>query len=84
MGENGLACDTTCLELQVALIEEYLREGEEHFLRTPHVQIPGMENISWTPRGQKYLRLENTNMFIPNPRSLATGPKKRRIVFAKS
>ncbi|XP_033367468.1 spermatogenesis-associated protein 16 isoform X4 [Parus major] len=69
---------------KVALIEEYLREGEEHYLRTPRVQIPGMENINWTPRGQKYLRLENTNMFIPNPRSLATGPKKRHIVFAKS
>ncbi|XP_033367467.1 spermatogenesis-associated protein 16 isoform X3 [Parus major] len=71
-------------KIKVALIEEYLREGEEHYLRTPRVQIPGMENINWTPRGQKYLRLENTNMFIPNPRSLATGPKKRHIVFAKS
>ncbi|XP_058684596.1 spermatogenesis-associated protein 16 [Poecile atricapillus] len=69
---------------KVALIDEYLREGEEHYLRTARVQIPGMENINWTPRGQKYLRLENTNMFIPNPRSLATGPKKRHIVFAKS
>ncbi|XP_041331209.1 spermatogenesis-associated protein 16-like [Pyrgilauda ruficollis] len=69
---------------KVALIEEFLREGEEHYLRTSHVQIPGMENINWTPRRQKYLRLENTNMFIPNPRSLATGPKKRCIVFAKS
>ncbi|XP_014117336.1 PREDICTED: spermatogenesis-associated protein 16 [Pseudopodoces humilis] len=69
---------------KVALIEEYLREGEELYLRTPHVQIPGMENINWTPRGQKYLRLENTNMFIPNPRSLTTCPKKRHIVFAKS
>ncbi|XP_071274371.1 spermatogenesis-associated protein 16 [Agelaius tricolor] len=69
---------------KVALIEEFLREGEEHYLKASHVQIPGMENINWTPRRQKYLRLENTNMFIPNPRSLATGPKKRRIVFAKS
>ncbi|XP_056368117.1 spermatogenesis-associated protein 16-like [Oenanthe melanoleuca] len=69
---------------KVALIEEYLREEEEYYLRTPHMQIPGMENISWTPNGQKYLRLENTNMFIPNPRSLATGLKKRRIIFAKS
>ncbi|XP_041875789.1 spermatogenesis-associated protein 16-like isoform X1 [Corvus kubaryi] len=68
----------------LALIEEYLREGEEHYLRTPHMQIPGMENMNWTPRGQGYLRLKNTNMFIPNPRSLATGPKKRRIAFAKS
>ncbi|XP_030921326.1 spermatogenesis-associated protein 16 [Geospiza fortis] len=69
---------------KVALIEEFLREGEEHYLKTSRMQIPGMENINWTPRRQKYLRLENTNMFIPNPRSLATGPKKRRIVFAKS
>ncbi|XP_063280921.1 LOW QUALITY PROTEIN: spermatogenesis-associated protein 16, partial [Prinia subflava] len=69
---------------KVALIEEYLREGEEIYSRTPLVQIPGMENIVWTPGGQKYLRLENTNVFIPNPQSLATGPKKRCIVLVES
>ncbi|XP_066063364.1 spermatogenesis-associated protein 16-like [Chamaea fasciata] len=31
---------------KVALLEEYLREGEEYFLSTPHVQIPGRENIN--------------------------------------
>ncbi|XP_064499671.1 spermatogenesis-associated protein 16-like isoform X1 [Pseudopipra pipra] len=62
---------------KVARIEEELREGEEDFLRNRRVQTPGVENMTWTPMGQEYLRLENTNMFIPNPRSLATESKKR-------
>nr|XP_041568031.1 spermatogenesis-associated protein 16 [Taeniopygia guttata] len=66
---------------KVALIEEYLRGGEEHQVRTSPV---GMENISRAPRPQKFLRLQNTNVLIPSPRSLVTRPKKPRVVFAKS
>ncbi|XP_027564307.1 spermatogenesis-associated protein 16-like [Neopelma chrysocephalum] len=74
---------------KVARIEEDLREGEEDFLRDRRVQTPGMENMNWTPMGQEYLgqeylRLENTNMFIPDPRSLATESKKRCTDFGNS
>ncbi|XP_050193347.1 spermatogenesis-associated protein 16-like [Myiozetetes cayanensis] len=72
---------------KLALIEEDLREGEEDFLRSQRVQTPGMESLTLeksTPTGQEYLRLENTNMFIPDPRSLATESKRRCMDLVNS
>lgn len=64
MEGKGLVSDTISLCLLVRLIKGYSQKGG--FLKGQK-DANSKENMNGTPVGQEYLRLGNTNMYIPDP-----------------